>query len=210
MASNTTMQNLKKLSRKSDKSFGLASFDDEITDGTSDRAIVIVLATMVETYLEAILAQRMDHLKSDDIERLFEGYGVLSSFSSKITIGYAFNIFNNDVRRDLNYIKDIRNAFAHSRTTIKFTTPEVSAACALLSYDHPYEGKPKSVKMSTPRKKYEYYTRQICLFFASEGRNYALKQKRKAEYQLKKLIKESKKEGINVRELIEEARKEKI
>ena len=46
--------------------------------------------------------------------RLFEGYGPLSSFSSKIDLAYALNITNDDMHANLGIIKDIRNKFAHT------------------------------------------------------------------------------------------------
>lgn len=51
---------------------------------------------------------------------MFSGYGPLSTFSAKIEIAYAFDLFEADMFRDLKAIKDIRNAFAHSKDVVHF------------------------------------------------------------------------------------------
>jgi hypothetical protein len=47
-------------------------------------------------------------------DRLFDGYGPLSTFSSKIDLAYALNLTTSGVHANLIIIKRIRNKFAHT------------------------------------------------------------------------------------------------
>jgi DNA-binding MltR family transcriptional regulator len=53
--------------------------------------------------------------------------GPLGSFYSRIAMGYALGIHDNNMRNDLNIVRNIRNAFAHSRKSIQFDHPAVAA-----------------------------------------------------------------------------------
>ncbi|MDE2167000.1 MAG: hypothetical protein KGJ66_11775 [Alphaproteobacteria bacterium] len=46
--------------------------------------------------------------------------GHLSTFSSKIAAGYAFALYDDATRKNLEIVRDIRNAFAHSKKLIEF------------------------------------------------------------------------------------------
>jgi DNA-binding MltR family transcriptional regulator len=46
-------------------------------------------------------------------EELFSPLGPLSSFSQRITVGYAFGLFRESYYHDLTCIRRIRNHFAH-------------------------------------------------------------------------------------------------
>jgi len=52
---------------------------------------------------------------------------LLNSFYSKIVIGYALGIYDKGMRSDLTIVRNIRNAFAHSKTLIQFDHPAVVA-----------------------------------------------------------------------------------
>jgi hypothetical protein len=84
----------------------------------TDTATAVVFASRVEDWLGAAIKTRMRvDLSSRLRERLFEGYGPLSTFSGKIDIGYALSMFEADIYNDLRAIKDIRNRFAHRKTS---------------------------------------------------------------------------------------------
>ncbi|MGM4967818.1 MltR family transcriptional regulator [Tardiphaga sp. 1201_B9_N1_1] len=63
------------------------------------------------------------------VSGLFEGEAPLSSFSAKIKIGYALGLYGKIVRDDLDTIRTVRNAFAHSTVHLDFKTPAVSVVC---------------------------------------------------------------------------------
>jgi hypothetical protein len=98
--------------------------------GESDRACAILLSGMVESALEGALRSVLrPDLSSDLAKRLFEGDGVISTFSAKINLGFALAVFGAKSKHDLELIKLMRNAFAHCRLPLKFETPEVSEVC---------------------------------------------------------------------------------
>jgi hypothetical protein len=79
----------------------------------------------VEYELDGLL---MVALKNPSTERWVElttPPGPLSTFSAKIIMGRALNIFDDITKDHLNRIKSVRNAFAHSHFLLTFDTPEI-------------------------------------------------------------------------------------
>src|SRR5262249_47141854 len=68
---------------------------------------------------------------------LFTGNGALASFSSRIQVASALGLLTREQRANLDYIREIRNAFAHATKPIRFATPEIKAVCALLVIHSP-------------------------------------------------------------------------
>jgi DNA-binding MltR family transcriptional regulator len=91
----------------------------------ADTSYVIVVGTTLEQLLELALLANMRELSNRLAERLFSGYGPLSTFSAKIDIAYAFQIIPDDMLGDFRTIKDIRNEFAHTDKLIHFNSPEL-------------------------------------------------------------------------------------
>jgi DNA-binding MltR family transcriptional regulator len=98
----------------------------------SDRASVMVYGSIIDEAIENALTRRMVALTPTEREQIFQGTGPLSSFSAKINIAYAFKIFGKMTKRDLHYIREVRNAFAHISRNLRFSTKEVSDVCAAL------------------------------------------------------------------------------
>jgi hypothetical protein len=80
----------------------------------SQSATVLVACAVLDTELERALKVIMRPMRNTLYSRLFENYGPLSSFSSKIDLAYALNITTDDVHANLCIIKKIRNKFAHT------------------------------------------------------------------------------------------------
>jgi hypothetical protein len=99
----------------------------------SERSAAIIGAAFVEDALQRALLSRMrSPLSSDDRRRLFGANGALSSFSGKIMIAYATHLLGPETRDDLDCIREIRNAFAHTVGSLSFETPQIAAHCAHL------------------------------------------------------------------------------
>jgi hypothetical protein len=109
----------------------LAQLMDEINTG-SDRAMAIVTAVMIENALADAIQARFVRLSTEDRAAIFEGMAPLSSFSSKIKVGFAPGIYVKRIRHDLDRVREIRNAFAHSRRPISFETPAIRTVCESL------------------------------------------------------------------------------
>lgn len=120
---------LKKFSRE--RAETLSDLFDILIDleQESDRAVAIIGGTRAEDALEFALTRKMRRLSSSDSDGLFVGDSPLATFSAKIKIGYAFKLFNSDTRNELDKIRELRNAFAHSRRRLTFKTKQVIAVC---------------------------------------------------------------------------------
>lgn len=86
----------------------------------------IVKAIIGQSLLEIELDTHLRHhfYRKDDAtwEKLTSGAeGPLSSFNSKIIAAHAFGICNDVIRDGLNTVRQIRNAFAHSKRPLKFS-----------------------------------------------------------------------------------------
>ncbi|HVC58816.1 MAG TPA: hypothetical protein VND19_00430 [Acetobacteraceae bacterium] len=93
--------------------------------------IAIIGSTYIELGLEqAILVHFTDAVPLEAKMRIFRGENdapaVLSDFYSKIELAYMLGIITEDAKDDLNTVRAIRNAFAHSTLPVDFSTPEVA------------------------------------------------------------------------------------
>lgn len=78
----------------------------------SDRACVIVSASIIDEILEELLKSHLlDDSKSD--KEIFSGFGPLSSFSAKIKLSYRLGLISNDEYKKIEIFRSIRNIFAH-------------------------------------------------------------------------------------------------
>ncbi len=93
----------------------------------------LVVAGIVEDWLEKLLLARGRTISNTMAERIFEGMGPLRSFSGKIDVAYLFELIDEDVARDLRVIKDIRNKFAHTTQFVHFQSEHIAKLCQKLS-----------------------------------------------------------------------------
>lgn len=104
---------------------GLRRLSDE-----SDYTTVIVGTALVETALRLSIRARMNSaLTRVDEQQLFDGDAPLSTFSSKIRVAFAFEVLDAELRDEVNRLRAIRNAFAHSSRVLNFDTTEVANVC---------------------------------------------------------------------------------
>jgi DNA-binding MltR family transcriptional regulator len=102
--------------------------------GESDRAVAVLQAAMVDQTLEAAIKRKLSpNLSGDFLKDLFEFEGVIGSFSNKITMGFALGVFGKKTFHDLNIIRALRNAFAHLRKPMRFSSPAVAGMCENLT-----------------------------------------------------------------------------
>ena len=101
----------------------------DISQQRNHRAEAVTLAALLESTLESAMLRRFVPLSRTDRKDLFEGVAPLATFSAKIRLGYALNMYGRKTRADLDNIREIRNAFAHARTKINFRTREVDIVC---------------------------------------------------------------------------------
>ena len=84
----------------------------------------ILGCVIVEHDLDVLLRRRFKRNDDETWKSLQDEKGPLQTFYSKIVLGYAFKIYDEKVVKDLNIIRTIRNAFAHSRMLLNFEHPK--------------------------------------------------------------------------------------
>jgi DNA-binding MltR family transcriptional regulator len=95
----------------------------------------ILGCALVEHELDALLRRRFKRRDDKTWELLVGENGPLSSLHSKILAGYAFGIYDEKLKDELNIIRVIRNTFAHSKRLVNFADPliqeEIEASVVL-------------------------------------------------------------------------------
>lgn len=90
----------------------------------ASRAEAITLVCEIEQALQGLLRTAMIDDRGTD--ELFEdSNGPLSTFSSKIKCAWAFGLIDAELRKDLDYIRKIRNEFAHNNEQKLFSSGRV-------------------------------------------------------------------------------------
>lgn len=82
-------------------------------------AAAIIGTAMVEHELDTLLRRKIKP-NDDAWNGLTDDNGPLGTFSRKITMGRALDLYDNATEQNLNTIRAIRNAFAHTRILIDF------------------------------------------------------------------------------------------
>jgi len=95
----------------------------------NDRGAVILFAANLENALEYAIVRAMN---SERTSKLLGHDKPLGTFRNKILMGYVMKLFGDETYLNLEALRCIRNAFAHSKIPISFETPEVAAAVAVM------------------------------------------------------------------------------
>ena len=88
--------------------------------------IAILLASEIERFLELTTISYLSRTDEETVDLLVDRDGPLASFCSKIRLAYALAIISPDERDDLEAVRQIRNAFAHTLRPISFKTEQVA------------------------------------------------------------------------------------
>lgn len=120
--------------RKNDIQY-FSMFLDEFQKET-DRGAALVGAAMIEDRLERIL---LSHLLDNNVrEELFNGINApLGNFSSKVKIAYCLGLITDLEYNECEYIRKIRNEFAHSLHGLKFDDQKIKDLCFNLKANTP-------------------------------------------------------------------------
>jgi hypothetical protein len=104
-------------------------YDKQTSAKADDRSFCLLLSSMLENDLDRAIDARIG--QTLELRKgLYEQDGPLGTFSRKITMAAALQIIGPTTQANFRVIRNIRNAFAHSKIPIAFTTREVSAVCA--------------------------------------------------------------------------------
>lgn len=98
-------------------------------DGESDRAAAILAAAYFEDRLRDAIMTKFVDLNRKFRDKIFKGYGPLSTFSAKGDIAYALGLYDQKTRKGLHTVRKIRNRFAHASKPIEFDHDDLAAIC---------------------------------------------------------------------------------
>jgi DNA-binding MltR family transcriptional regulator len=104
---------------------------DRILDGFrggSDMSVAITASAIVEARLEQLLTSRLKTTDQALINSLYQDRGPLSGFYAKTAMAEAMGVINPALARELHHLRDIRNAFAHSKVPLTFAHDAVAPA----------------------------------------------------------------------------------
>src|SRR5437899_3075171 len=105
MATSGPLKRLRKYTHGPRQIGDMWAVENEYGYGTSDRAMAILMGAMVEEAVESLIVFNMNAaLTPDDERRLTGPEGVMGTFSSKIMLGFAFNLFGSTTKHDLDLI----------------------------------------------------------------------------------------------------------
>jgi hypothetical protein len=117
----------------------------------SDRGAAILLAT----YVEAALQQAIEgflHVRDKQRKALFGISSPIGTLANKCRIAFALDIIGPETFSNLDYIREIRNAFAHSKIHVSFKTKEVRDVCGLFVIPEDETPWPYVARTSTARQ----------------------------------------------------------
>ena len=103
--------------------------------GESDRGAIILAATMIDDRLVVSLRERMPDINSDETARIFGVDGLAGTFANRLKLAQALGIIDRGTRKLIELIREMRNACAHSRQTLTFSTPVIRAAIVSMMPD---------------------------------------------------------------------------
>jgi hypothetical protein len=106
--------------------------EQELRTGRSDRSVAILIAIQIDEALKRTLVRWLRPLNTKERDGLFGINRPLSNFSARIRLCHAMRVIGPDTRDELDIIREIRNAFAHSGREISFATKEIKDACNFL------------------------------------------------------------------------------
>ena len=138
-----------------------------------DRYAAIIIATVLEGALDQLIFQKFKVFDRKIIVGLYEDGGPMSSFASKIKLGFVLKLFDEITRDNLDCIRRIRNAYAHSQVHLLFTTPQIVKECQKLKVALTY---PKEI---TSRELYIRYSVDVMVRFNKKVANSILRALRK-------------------------------
>ncbi len=113
------------MARRSHPPLDLERFSSRFRD-ESDRACIVLGAALIDAELERLYLRRLVGIPVD----LLRQGCVPRSLSGRIKMAHALGWISNDVLRDLELIRDIRNDFAHSSDfELSFEDSQTAARC---------------------------------------------------------------------------------
>jgi DNA-binding MltR family transcriptional regulator len=102
----------------------------------SDTGLVLIFSSYLEEKISEFISYRLIDISSKTKrDRLFSGGGPLSNFSDKITLAYHLGWLKAEQRTKLDYLRKLRNSFAHNAFNLSINDEEIQSALEEMRYD---------------------------------------------------------------------------
>lgn len=149
----TLRKQLRALSREPVSDAEIESSVSDMLRERNDRGTALIGKEIIDSTLTGMLRMHFSHLSKEENEQLFDrDNSPLGTFSAKIKIAYALGIISKNERDELDRIRHIRNAFAHTQRPITFETTEIRQMCDYLIYGLPQNVNEKYYSSSPKRR----------------------------------------------------------
>jgi len=103
--------------------------------GESDRGAIILAATMIDDRIALELQQRMPGINGAERARIFGVDGLAGTFANRLKLAQGLGIIDRRTRNLVELVREMRNACAHSRQVLTFSTPVIRAAIVSIMSD---------------------------------------------------------------------------
>lgn len=125
---NSSKRSIHDLSRLEVDSTAIEDIRKELEE-SSDRAAAIVGTAVVQSVLCTLILEKLECKDAQLIKKMYAQNGPLASFYSQMHLARAMKLIDDATLREMDVLRRVRNAFAHSISSISFTTPEVLEEC---------------------------------------------------------------------------------
>ncbi|MFN8466337.1 MAG: hypothetical protein U0X20_12340 [Caldilineaceae bacterium] len=109
---------------------GIHEYRRQLTLET-DRGCALAAAAFLDSELETLLRRYLVD-DSSVVQRLFDGNGSFSTFSTKIDSAYSLGLLTKHSMLGIHLVRKIRNEFAHKLSQTEFVSGRVKDWCRLL------------------------------------------------------------------------------
>ena len=113
------------------RSFDLDAYVRELPP---DLGRVLLKVAVVEEWLEGLLLVHLD-LDEAGVAKQFGDYGPLNSFGKKIRKAHELHLIDDEAEANLIVLKEVRNAFAHTRRHLDLTSYAITKWLGEESFD---------------------------------------------------------------------------
>lgn len=111
-------------------------------DRRTHTGLVLNTVAILDNQLERALKKTMQPLSDKFYKELFGSFKPLNTFFSKIIMAHALGVIPIDVYTELEKIRSIRNAFAHSSKSLDFGSEEIAQKLLALKNREPKKPNP--------------------------------------------------------------------
>lgn len=95
----------------------------------SDRGATLMAAAFIDDRLAELIKKYLIKDRRALLNSLFNFNGALGTFSSRTSLAYCLGLIPEDIYDDINYLRKIRNIFAHSSDLLTFDSDEINSVC---------------------------------------------------------------------------------